>query len=197
MHRCLTWWINMFFSGVCFSNILHKKIFAQLTVSLQFLQEDYFDGFKWSVEQPVLNVIPPAGRCPAALCPGCSCRGAGHSSWRLSQRDSAVVGRQRHTELLCTVARIPAQWLSSIVSWNLQVFKEMYHINSIISTKLNEKSRKHLIKIKHHNCQTATISFLFCFGRSVTLCLPNKNVNTAKWKVSPHLRHTFDHFLSM
>lgn len=71
---------------------------------------------------PTVSLPPSAGWRPAALCPVCSRRGAGHPPRWPGQRDQAVVGRQRHTKLLCTVTGVPAQWLCRIVSAALGVF---------------------------------------------------------------------------
>lgn len=67
-------------------------------------------------------LVVPAGWCPAALCSICTRRRTGYFPWWLVQCDQAIVGWQRHTELLCTVARIPTERLCSIVSVNLCVY---------------------------------------------------------------------------
>lgn len=109
--------------------IMHYNCFDPCT--------DLYSGYRWNcifckrmavyvlaVMLPLyqscpVSLSPPAGRCPAALRTVCSCWRTGHPSWRPGQRDQAAVGWQRHTELLCAVTRVPAQWLCSIVSVNL------------------------------------------------------------------------------
>lgn len=92
--------------------ILHTQIYAWCVTVFMYVLP-----VKLSFQQSCpVSVSPPAGRCPAALCPVCSCRGAGHPSRRPGQRDQAIVGRQRHTELLYAVARVPTQRLRCIVS---------------------------------------------------------------------------------
>lgn len=66
----------------------------------------------------VTRLCGAAGRRPAAVRPVHSCGGAGHLFRRPGQRDQAVVGGQRHPELLCPVTGVPAQRLCSIVSMN-------------------------------------------------------------------------------
>lgn len=68
----------------------------------------------------------PAGWRPAAVRPVCSCRGTGNPARRPGQRDQAVVGRQRHPELLHAVTGVSTQRLCSIVSrWNFMCLNLM------------------------------------------------------------------------
>lgn len=96
--------------------------------------------FKYrSTSNRTVSLPPSAGWCPAALCPVCSRWGAGHPPRWPGQRDQAVVGRQRHTKLLCTVTGVSAQWLCRIVSAALGVFPTLIPLrNRFLWLCLNE-----------------------------------------------------------